>query len=72
MLAYRLVHTIRFRLKADGIHLSWEGARREFAGQVFKNRRVAFGTLVFVPGADIGGFQGPQNASASGSDEVIF
>lgn len=33
VLAYHLVHMIRFQLKACGIHLSWEGIRRELAGQ---------------------------------------
>jgi len=33
VLAYHLVHTIRLQLKACGIHLSWEGVRRELAGQ---------------------------------------
>jgi len=33
VLAYHLVHTIRFQLKASGIHLSWEGLRRELTGQ---------------------------------------
>jgi transposase len=33
VLAYHLVHTIRFQLKAAGIHLSWEGVRRALAGQ---------------------------------------
>lgn len=33
VLAYHLVHTIRFQLKSCGIHLSWEGIRRELAGQ---------------------------------------
>ena len=33
VLAYHLVHTIRFQLKAAGIHLNWEGIRRELAGQ---------------------------------------
>ena len=33
VLAYHLVHTIRFQLKAARIHLSWEGIRRELAGQ---------------------------------------
>jgi transposase len=33
VLAYHLVHTIRFQLKGAGIHLSWEGIRRELAGQ---------------------------------------
>ncbi len=33
VLAYHLVHTIRFQLKACDIHLSWEGIRRELAGQ---------------------------------------
>ena len=33
VLAYHLVHTIRFQLKAADIHLSWEGVRRELAGQ---------------------------------------
>jgi len=33
VLAYHLVHTIRFQLKACGIHLSWEGIRRELDGQ---------------------------------------
>ena len=34
VLAYHLVHTIRYRLKACDIHLSWEGLRRELEGQV--------------------------------------
>lgn len=33
VLAYHLVHTIRFQLKASGIHLSWNGIRRELMGQ---------------------------------------
>ncbi len=33
VLAYHLVHTIRFQLKACGIDLSWEGLRRQLAGQ---------------------------------------
>jgi len=33
VLAYHLVHTIRLQLKACGIHLSWEGIRRELDGQ---------------------------------------
>lgn len=33
VLAYYLVHTIRFQLKTAGIHLSWEGIRRALAGQ---------------------------------------
>jgi len=33
VLAYHLVHTIRFQLRACGIHLSWEGLRRELTGQ---------------------------------------
>ncbi len=33
VLAYHLVHTIRFQLKACGIHLSWEGLRRQLRGQ---------------------------------------
>jgi transposase len=33
VLAYHLVHTLRFQLKAAGIHLSWEGVRRELTGQ---------------------------------------
>ena len=33
VLAYHLVHTIRLQLKACGIHLSWEGIRRQLAGQ---------------------------------------
>jgi transposase len=33
VLAYHLVHTIRIQLKACGIHLSWEGLRRELEGQ---------------------------------------
>ena len=33
VLAYHLVHTIRFQLKAAGIHLSWEGIRRALGGQ---------------------------------------
>ncbi|MGC1951852.1 MAG: transposase, partial [Gammaproteobacteria bacterium] len=34
VLAYHLVHTIRFQLKACGIHLSWESLRQALAGQV--------------------------------------
>jgi transposase len=33
VLAYHLIHTIRFQLKACDIHLSWEGLRRELEGQ---------------------------------------
>ena len=33
VLAYHLVHVIRVQLKACGIHLSWEGVRRELRGQ---------------------------------------
>ncbi len=33
VLAYHLVHTIRYQLKACGINLSWEGLRRQLAGQ---------------------------------------
>lgn len=33
VLAYHLVHLIRIQLKACGIHLSWDGLRRELAGQ---------------------------------------
>ncbi len=33
VLAYHLVHMIRSQLKACGIHLSWDGLRRELAGQ---------------------------------------
>ena len=33
VLAYHLVHTIRFQLKACNIHLGWKGLRRELAGQ---------------------------------------
>jgi transposase len=33
VLAYHLVHTLRLQLKAAGIHLSWEGIRRELDGQ---------------------------------------
>lgn len=33
VLAYHLVHTIRHQLKTAGIHLSWEGLRRQLAGQ---------------------------------------
>ena len=33
MLAYHLVHLIRVQLKACGIHLSWDGLRRELTGQ---------------------------------------
>jgi hypothetical protein len=28
-----MVHTIRYQLKACGINLSWEGLRRQLAGQ---------------------------------------
>ncbi|MFZ0258199.1 MAG: transposase [Gammaproteobacteria bacterium] len=34
VLAYHLVHTLRFQLKACGIHLSWESLRQALAGQV--------------------------------------
>ena len=33
VLAYHLVHTIRYQLKACGITLSWEGVRRALRGQ---------------------------------------
>ena len=33
VLAYHLVHTIRYQLKASGIDLSWQGIRRQLAGQ---------------------------------------
>jgi transposase len=33
VLAYHLVHTLRFQLKACRIHLSWGGLRRELEGQ---------------------------------------
>jgi transposase len=33
VLAYHLVHTLRFQLKACNIHLSWEGIRRTLEGQ---------------------------------------
>lgn len=33
VLAYHLVHLIRFQLKACGIHLSWDGIRRALEGQ---------------------------------------
>ncbi len=33
VLAYHLVHTIRFQLKAHDIHLSWESLRRQLDGQ---------------------------------------
>ena len=33
VLAYHLVHTLRFQLTACGIHWSWEGLPRELAGQ---------------------------------------
>ena len=33
VLAYHLVHTLRFQLKAHGIDLSWEGLRRQLDGQ---------------------------------------
>ena len=33
VLAYHLVHTIRYQLKVCGINLSWEGIRRQLAGQ---------------------------------------
>ncbi len=33
VLAYHLVHSLRIRLKAQGIHLSWESLRNQFAGQ---------------------------------------
>lgn len=33
VLAYHLVHTIRYQLKAQGIHLSWESLRTQLEGQ---------------------------------------
>ncbi len=33
VLAYHLMHMIRFQLKACEIDLSWEGVRRQLAGQ---------------------------------------
>lgn len=33
VLAYHLVHTLRFQLKARGIHLSWDGLRQKLMGQ---------------------------------------
>ena len=33
MLAYHLVHSLRIQLKAQGIHLSGECLRNQFAGQ---------------------------------------
>ena len=33
VLAYHVVHMIRLQLKSCGIHLSWEGLRRELRGQ---------------------------------------
>jgi transposase len=33
VLAYHLVHTLRFQLKAHDIHLSWESLRRQLDGQ---------------------------------------
>ncbi len=33
VLAYHLVHTLRFQLKAQGIHLSWNGLRQKLMGQ---------------------------------------
>ena len=33
VLAYQLVHTLRYQLKANDIHLSWNGIRRELRGQ---------------------------------------
>jgi transposase len=33
VLAYHLVHSLRVRLKAQGIHRSWESLRNQFAGQ---------------------------------------
>ncbi|MFZ0256049.1 MAG: IS1634 family transposase, partial [Gammaproteobacteria bacterium] len=34
VLAYHLVHTLRFQLKACGFHLGWESLRQALAGQV--------------------------------------
>lgn len=33
VLAYHLVHTLRYQLKSHKIHLSWDGLRRQLAGQ---------------------------------------
>jgi transposase len=50
VLAYHLVHTIRFQLKAADIDLSWEGVRRELAGQdrVTATLRRADGKTVHI------------------------
>jgi len=50
VLAYHLVHTLRSQLKACGIHLSWEGLRRQLAGQdrVTVSLRCANGQQIFV------------------------
>lgn len=50
VLAYHLVHTIRFQLKACGIALSWEGIRRALRGQdrVTVELRRADGATVHV------------------------
>ena len=50
VLAYHLVQTIRHQLKACGIHLSWEGLRRQLAGQdrVTVSMRCADGEQIVV------------------------
>jgi transposase len=50
VLAYHLVHTIRFQLKACRIHLSWEGLRCELQGQdrVTVELRCADGKILHV------------------------
>jgi transposase len=50
VLAYHLVHTIRYQLKACGITLSWEGVRRALHGQdrITVELRRADGATVHV------------------------
>jgi transposase len=50
VLAYHLVHTIRFQLKACGIDLSWEGIRRALRGQdrVTVELKRADGAIIHV------------------------
>ncbi|MEN8259410.1 MAG: transposase [Pseudomonadota bacterium] len=47
VLAYHLVHTIRYQLKACGIHLSWEGLRRQLDSSTV-SMSYADGQQVFV------------------------
>ena len=50
VLAYHLVHTIRYQLKACGVHLNWESLRRQLQGQdrVTVQLKRADGTMLHI------------------------